>query len=255
MVNAMRAESLDYAWCLTIAALGAFLLWCGLGPLDGGARALLAVPASSSEFESLSAFALMVLGLLVLGWWAVGLAAALTASVMARSGHTEAARRTARLSPAFMRRLVAALLGANLLLSPAAHAASAPASAPIVAAKATGVPVPYWATDVGTRDTVAESAVNPRATAGAPDPGWRAEKPAAPMDRVLGGSAPSDSGRDVVVTRGDSLWSIAARSLGGDATEAEIAREWPRWYGANRHTIGSDPDHLSVGSILIPPAG
>ena len=58
----------------------------------------------------------------------------------------------------------------------------------------------------------------------------------------------------VVVRRGDTLWSIAARYLGPAATADEIAREWPRWHEANRHAIGDDPDLIQPGQVLHPPA-
>ena len=38
-----------------------------------------------------------------------------------------------------------------------------------------------------------------------------------------------------------------------DAGPAEIAREWPRWYAANRSVIGHDPDRLLPGQLLLPP--
>lgn len=44
----------------------------------------------------------------------------------------------------------------------------------------------------------------------------------------------------VVVRRGDSLWSLAARELGPRATADAIAARWPDWYAANRHVIGKD---------------
>ncbi|GAA2489576.1 hypothetical protein GCM10009858_29590 [Terrabacter carboxydivorans] len=57
----------------------------------------------------------------------------------------------------------------------------------------------------------------------------------------------------VTVRRGDSLWSVAARYLGSSATDAEVAREWPRWYAANRDVVGDDPDLLTPGQLLRPP--
>ena len=60
---------------------------------------------------------------------------------------------------------------------------------------------------------------------------------------------------EVVVRRGDSLWDIAARHLGPDASAAEVAVEWPRWHHANRDVIGADPDLLIPGQRLVPPAG
>lgn len=52
---------------------------------------------------------------------------------------------------------------------------------------------------------------------------------------------------------GDSLWSIAAAHLRTDATDWEIAQEWPRWHQANRDRIGDDPHTLPAGTLLTPP--
>ncbi|MEV6273281.1 LysM peptidoglycan-binding domain-containing protein [Kribbella sp. NPDC051936] len=58
----------------------------------------------------------------------------------------------------------------------------------------------------------------------------------------------------VVVREGDSLWKLAARELGPDATAEAIAARWPAWYAANRHVIGNDPDLIYPGQVLrIPP--
>jgi nucleoid-associated protein YgaU len=59
----------------------------------------------------------------------------------------------------------------------------------------------------------------------------------------------------VVVRKGDSLWSIAARELGRGATDDAIAARWPDWYATNRQVIGNDPDLILPGQVLrIPPA-
>ncbi len=58
---------------------------------------------------------------------------------------------------------------------------------------------------------------------------------------------------EIVVLRGDTLWAIAARNLGPGATTAQIAREWPRWWAANEHVIGPDPDRILPGQRLQPP--
>lgn len=59
---------------------------------------------------------------------------------------------------------------------------------------------------------------------------------------------------DVVVVRpGDTLWDIARRHLPAGASDASIARAWPRWYAANRAVIGSDPDLLLPGQRLRSP--
>jgi hypothetical protein len=92
-----------------------------------------------------------------------------------------------------------------------------------------------------------------------PVPGWVPGQPArtdqvarecAPL--VTGNPVADDSG-EVVVHRGDTLWSIAAAHLGPYGDARSIAAEWPRWYAANRDLIGDDPDLLTVGARLRPP--
>ena len=51
-----------------------------------------------------------------------------------------------------------------------------------------------------------------------------------------------DRAEVVVVAPGDSLWAIASRDLGPDATDAEIDTRWREIYTANRGAIGADPD-------------
>ena len=88
-------------------------------------------------------------------------------------------------------------------------------------------------------------------------PGSAASRPAgaprpagSPSRRPAGPPAPA---RPVVVQAGDCLWSIAAASLPGSATPAQVASEWPRWHAANRGVIGPDPDLLRPGLVLTPP--
>ncbi|WP_404384110.1 LysM peptidoglycan-binding domain-containing protein [Knoellia locipacati] len=89
-----------------------------------------------------------------------------------------------------------------------------------------------------------------------PHPGFT---PRAPRVRpqadpgLLGTRGRSFTDHEVVVHRGDSLWSIAARHLGPDAVDAEIAHAWPQWYAANRDRIGDDPDLLLPGQVLRVP--
>jgi nucleoid-associated protein YgaU len=58
----------------------------------------------------------------------------------------------------------------------------------------------------------------------------------------------------VAVLAGDSLWDIVAQHLGPEASDVEIALEWPRWYEANKTLIGQDPDVLLPGQVLLPPS-
>ncbi|NKX49884.1 LysM peptidoglycan-binding domain-containing protein [Arthrobacter deserti] len=156
-------------------------------------------------------------------------------------------------SPAFLRRLVAAVLGLQLLASPTANAsAPAPANTPAAASPApdAGQPDPYF-----TVPPPAHDAVGGRA---APvDPSWHPTAPA-PSPGPVAGAVPAPErqpGPDTVTVRaGDTLWDIAARDLGSLATDAEIAAHWPRWYAGNRAVIGADPAFLVPGQILNPPS-
>ncbi|NUR17137.1 MAG: hypothetical protein HOQ13_12620 [Dermatophilaceae bacterium] len=79
---------------------------------------------------------------------------------------------------------------------------------------------------------------------------------AADHSRLLAPSPRPTAGTHDVVTvhRGDTLWAVAARHLGPDAADVQVAREWPRWYAANRDVIGDDPDLLVPGQQLRPPS-
>jgi nucleoid-associated protein YgaU len=57
--------------------------------------------------------------------------------------------------------------------------------------------------------------------------------------------------RSYVVAPGDSLWSIAKRLLGRDASPAQVARQVTRLWSLNEDRIGTgDPDLLMVGTQL-----
>jgi nucleoid-associated protein YgaU len=59
------------------------------------------------------------------------------------------------------------------------------------------------------------------------------------------------------VEPGDSLWRIAATTLGRrketTPTNREVAGFWPRIYDANESVIGGDPDLILPGQRLIIP--
>jgi nucleoid-associated protein YgaU len=71
-----------------------------------------------------------------------------------------------------------------------------------------------------------------------------------PDPGLLGGRPTPATDSEVVVHRGDSLWSIAARHLGSRASDAEIAHAWPQWFHLNRDVIGNDPDVILPGQVL-----
>lgn len=200
-------------------------------------------------------------GWLVLTWLGVSTLLALAmVGPGASSGRRPRLQRLAqRVTPALVHRAAATMLGAGLgvglaggsLASPftAYSGVGAQAVASAAAAPRPDAPVPAHVPDL---DRPAD-----------PLPGWTPDRPAsgrpptAPSGVHLVATVPL-AGRavadEVVVRRGDTLWDIAARHLGPDATAAEIAVEWPRWHRANGEVIGPRPDHILPGQRLRPPA-
>jgi len=107
----------------------------------------------------------------------------------------------------------------------------------------TGVP-----TDAGTRGEVPGGA---RVRVGVPD---RPTAGAATRYTDVRSGQPVRVPARVVVKPGDTLWSIAAKDLGPNATPEDIAARWPAWYAANRQSIGPDPDLILPGQVLRIPA-
>ena len=94
------------------------------------------------------------------------------------------------------------------------------------------------------------------AASSTPAPGWTPSRPPVrrqPSTRLVTTAPASEGPRETVVRRGDTLWDIARAHLGPDATDAEVAAEWPRWHEANRSVIGADPDVLLPGQVLHAP--
>ncbi|MEP7191601.1 MAG: hypothetical protein ABI903_01910 [Actinomycetota bacterium] len=89
-------------------------------------------------------------------------------------------------------------------------------------------------------------------TDAAPSPRWSPERAVSRLRPAP--RADSDAGTStVVVLRGDTLWSIAARHLGPAAGAAAIEVEWHRWLATNRDVIGDDADLILPGQLLTPP--
>jgi nucleoid-associated protein YgaU len=65
------------------------------------------------------------------------------------------------------------------------------------------------------------------------------------------GTGGGPNGRFHVVEPGESLWAIAKRLLGPDASAARIAREVARLWGLNEERIATgNPDLLLPGTKL-----
>lgn len=81
--------------------------------------------------------------------------------------------------------------------------------------------------------------------------------PATSVQPTLPTPTPANGERPVhayVVQPGDSLWLITSSLLGADASDAQIASEWPRLYELNREAIGEDPSLIRPGVELAVPA-
>ena len=105
-------------------------------------------------------------------------------------------------------------------------------------------------------DRSAPSRSKPRPTVSTPSPPTNAQASASPGQphHARPGVAPTAGSGEVLVKPGDCLWLIAAQRLGPDASPAEIAAAWPRWYATNERVIGADPSLVQPGELLqVPP--
>lgn len=133
--------------------------------------------------------------------------------------------------------------------SPAAPARPAAPTPPTASAPARTTPAPTWPSTPAT----------PKPSPAAPPPGAATAsspaRPAPPQQPPESQTAvsPTSADQPVRVQPGDSLWLIAAHRLGADASDADIAAVWPRWYAANRSVIGDDPSLIQPGQVLQAP--
>jgi hypothetical protein len=215
-----------------------------------------------STFEHLLALMSSAFGIAIVTWWILSLGLAAWAAALHRAGKSGGANTLAKFSPGFMLRLAFALLSLNFLGIGAAQAAAMPEPA----WHSTGATAPAaWHPSAHMQDHRLPAGGPPSHAseeghdANQPGPGWQPRPPiidpgllARPSPRDLAAAHPIEG--SVVVKAGDSLWSIAAESLGPLATDMDVALHWPNWYAANRAVIGEDPAALLPGQILQPPA-
>ncbi|GAA1709782.1 hypothetical protein GCM10009809_02670 [Isoptericola hypogeus] len=235
----------------------------------------------------------LVVGCLAAAWLALSAAVGLAYVVAGRRGHRWRAGEALldRAAPALVRRLARSAVGigvgTGLALSPtAALAADADIPGPETApasvvldlgwqpasdartATGPGVSAPR-AAEARSGGAAADDAAQPRqrgaVAAAADDVSDRAARStsASHVDSTRGTAAPApprdasavrgDDDGTLVVLRGDTLWDIAADSLGGSASDADVLREMTRWHDANRDVVGGDPDLILPGQVLRVP--
>ncbi|MHB1615065.1 MAG: LysM peptidoglycan-binding domain-containing protein [Actinomycetes bacterium] len=256
---------------LTAAAgivLVGVLLWASqeLTRSLGSTRASWSSASSSADWQVVVALVLAGLAWLVVAWGTLATASVLVAKVPGALGRA-ADRVAEHLLPGAWYRGASLVLGIGLATgaAPWAQAAAAgparvvsavPAPAPYLPSPAPYLPSPDRAGPVGPAPaTVTDPLLPPSLPSWTPDrPAASSLADAATAILVPAASRPTSSMSDeVVVHRGDTLWTLAARHLGPTATPGEIARAWPRWYQANRQLIGPDPGLIYPGERLTVP--
>lgn len=254
-----RQSRADLAMAVAILLLGASLIFSGLQLLRW--HEVTAGTSLHFGLAELLAIVAAALGLALLTWWLFALFCACFSALMQGHGSNKVAVICANFSPAFMRRLVAAVLGLNLLAAPLAHAVDTPAIDPhwraetIATAPAAVTPSPHVSAEAIVPHWV------PQTTPTDPGPLLSPELRPAPEQGTGGtpgdptSNLPTERQFEVVVQRGDSLWSIVATALGPYSTELDVAQAWPLWYQNNRATIGPDPHLILPGQVLHAPWG
>lgn len=230
---------------------------------------------ATAEFDVLLSSAATLISWACLTWFAAALV--LEAAAHLPGGLGGGCRAVARrVMPTVLRRLAQAALGLTMVAGPVSATGGATAAGPSNVPTALAAPVHGFGHDSGDAQPSLDrplSVASPanlanRATAASPAPAAGAEldrpwtgylppPPRAPRvvaaapPGVLVHRGPADDG--YAVRRGDALWDIVARHLGPQATAADVARAWPRWYAANRSVIGPDPSLIRPGEVLHPP--
>ncbi|TAM88035.1 MAG: hypothetical protein EPN43_08810 [Jatrophihabitans sp.] len=183
----------------------------------------------------------------VAAWTALGLSAALAATLPGAVGAVAGRVARGTLPPALYR-LAAGAAGLGVVLAPVAAAASAPppVPAPTLPVTATAITSPAA---TGTAGPTAAAAPTLPVTPARDTPARGTPAPDTPAPDAAAPSGPAP----VTVVVGDSLWTIAAAHLPGSPGAAQVAAAWPRWYEANRTVIGADPGLIHPGQVLAHP--
>jgi hypothetical protein len=214
-----------------------------------------------STFEHLLGFVACAAGIAIVAWWALSFFIAFMASLLQHAGHRKRADSLSKFSPGFMLRIAVAVMSLNLLGTGVAQADTSPPEPGWHHASSgnTAKAQPAWKPSSVERAFSTPAPVDENEKAGSPatEPRWQPQPPVVDpglLSRQSSRSSAPAGDASVVVKGGDSLWSIAASRLGPFATDVDVALAWPKWYAANRETIGSDPAVLLAGQVLQPPS-
>ncbi|MDY6055898.1 LysM domain-containing protein [Micrococcus sp.] len=241
------------AAALPLAALAAHTLLTAAPGTDAG------------QLGRLLGLTAAVAGAALAAWWTVGVLGLALLAMGSRTGDGRLQRLGERITPAVLRRVGAAVLGVQLVGTPAAMAAEAPAwHSTSPSASTSVVDTRWWAspTDAAAAEPVSRIESVPRPapsphTGGEPRPlptaAWTPGAPTTRPPEAPAAPRPLAEAPTVTVRAGDCLWDIAAAELGPDATALEIDRRWRDWYRANQRVIGPDPSLLTVGTVLVTP--
>ncbi|NYD76701.1 LysM peptidoglycan-binding domain-containing protein [Arthrobacter cupressi] len=266
MSETERTVRHDAAMASVILLLGCLLL--GIGILLLERWKVSAAHHQGLMFGDIIGFVAAGTGQLIVSWWLLSLVLAFAAAAFQKSGRTAQARVAGRFSPLFMRRLALAVLGLNLLGAPLAQA-----STPVVEAawsasgRSAGIsaawsPISQQAegtAGAGVLSLAGKTVDESAASADLLQPQWQPRAPVVEPGLVgtkvrrAAQQADTPVSKEVVVLRGDTLWSIAAQDLGPLASDVDVARHWPKWYAANKDVIGADPALIVPGQILQAP--
>ncbi|NUL46367.1 hypothetical protein F7P69_14350 [Cellulosimicrobium funkei] len=246
---ALRGEDVILTLLCTVA--GPLLWWFGSSGLEGAALGA-GLPLVEQLVASLCAGA----GAVVAIWWFLAVLGTALVSLGHRTRSLRLIRCGSTLSPIFLRRVAASVLGVNLMLAPGAWATQDSGIEQLSAAqestartagvyKPSTLPHPGWLS--------APSAALP-AEQHLPTPTWEPSEPvpATPGAPRSSRAATNDT-KTVTVRRGDCLWDIAAHELGPTATALEVDGRWRQWHDHNRAIIGDDADLLIPGTLLTAP--
>jgi hypothetical protein len=224
--------------------------------------------AADRDFEQLLVHAAALLAWFGLSWFCLAVSLEVFSQLPGVIGRGCSVT-AASVSPRVVRRLAQAAVGLTVLAgpisAPSAWAASAAPKNPATVLTVAAVAGPTASPDVSVDRPLGSTGSLATATdldrpAGlfvawqpappAPPPIITPTAPAVIVAGVPHREAPREG---YVVRRGDALWDIAARHLSPGASAVDIAREWPRWYAANRTVIGANPNLLRPGELLTPP--